>query len=851
MKTGDDKFKKLYRPYPESLLDESYHKPMVIVLAPSGYGKTTLVRDWLARHTDMQHVWVMLGQDETDEDWMWQKVCGQFEGINEEISHKLKECGLPRTNQEIDNLIQLIQHDIKGPLCLVVDDFHECSSEAINRLITRLVYADIAYLHMILIGRLHPQFSYEEMILKGYCVVIDQQALTLTKEETNEIFESNGVHLSEEEVNKLVGYTDGWIAAVYLTLLDYKRQRQLRLSMSMLHLLKTAIYDKAPEPIRQILMKMSLFEGFTIDEARYVTEIDVDETGLQSMMEVFGFGHYVMQDGKYVIHSLLKSVARAELDRSKLNKNELLFRDGQWQEDNGNPIQAINCYIKCGVMAKVLAVLSGEDGMDVCYQMSVVLDDFFAKLPMEDRLDNPKAYLSYIYAMAIQRDVRKAERLLEAVEKGYRERAEEGFDVAATLGEISIIKAMLQFNDIKAMAKTMADAFERLRGQSSSIFKNNVLTYGTPCTLHLYHRDMGSLREIVEAEKEYTRYYMKLIQRMDCGWDELYDAEYAYTTAQFSKALELARMVGEKAKFMQQLCIVISSYFIQLNCLIHLGMLQEFEKTIEELEREMKGVVRPVFTVDYELTVSNVYAKVNWLDRVPEWVQNFNLDECGRIIRSVRSGCMTFGIMLIQTEQWARLDAIAERMMMPYENSVHLYVTMSAYIYKAIAMSHLQTKEKALAWIRKALEIAKCDGIKAPLIENGRELKPLLMELAREDGYAKEILPYCDVYLKNTKKFGEKKTKTMLTERELEIMKLVENGLRNTEISEKMHIALVTVEKTLTNIYRKLGVSNRAAAVAKWGGGGTVDGIMTLPSDEEPAEYGLPSQEQTGEQLKK
>lgn len=817
-----EKIKELRRRHLEEMLEEIFYKPMVIVAASSGYGKTTVVRSFFSRQNRLRDIWISLGEDESDDNWLWQKICNQFAGVKDEVYTQLKELGLPRTGQGMDSLFQIIMDNLERPVCLVIDDYQECKSTAINQLLARIGHAGIPNLHIMIISRIQPEFPYEEMMLRGCCSLIDQQALTLSEKETEEIYAINGVKLSEEELKKLSEYTDGWIAAVYLTLYDYKRLGHLRLSLNMIHLLKTAIYDKFPIQIQQILMKMSLFDSFTLEEARYVTEIDVQEIALQGMLESYGFGHFDVHDNKYMVHSLLKTVTRTELDKSGEDKEILYFRDGQWQEKNGNLILAIANYRKCNNDEKVFQLLSGGYNIELYDEAPHFLEEYFQEKPLEVKLKHPAAYLSYIYFLTIRYNVKEGKRLFEETVEGYSRMREQDlpWDYERIQGELCIIKSLLEFNDLEKMVESMRQGYRLLNGRSSAVFQNNLLTYGTPCTLHLYHRKPGDLKKVVELEKKHTSYFMKLIQRVDGGWDELYDAEYELTTGNMEKALELARTVGEKSRFRKQLCVSISSYYIKFWCLIYLGRVQEFEKTMEEMHQEMKGASRPVFIIDYELTYGNAYAKLNQLDKIPEWIYNFNLDECNQIVHNVRSGCMTYGVILRQMRQWVHLDALAEQMLMPYGKSIHLYVMIAAYVYKSIAALHLEGEEKACVWLKQAVDIAKADCIRTSFIDNAKEILPLLQKLSREDNFCRDLIPYCEKYVENCKKFVKRTNEIKLTQREQEIMQLVKEGWHNNEIGEQLHIAIVTVEKTLTNIYRKLGVSNRAAAVAKCGGGG-------------------------------
>ncbi|MBU5474456.1 response regulator transcription factor [Roseburia sp. MSJ-14] len=107
-------------------------------------------------------------------------------------------------------------------------------------------------------------------------------------------------------------------------------------------------------------------------------------------------------------------------------------------------------------------------------------------------------------------------------------------------------------------------------------------------------------------------------------------------------------------------------------------------------------------------------------------------------------------------------------------------------------------------------------------MENAGELLPIL-KLVEDDEidheYLKKVIFHCQQYqtgqnLILNKGEGQKEA-SLLTERELEILQLVKTGYKNGEIGKTLNIATVTVEKALSNIYRKLNVKGRTEAVKK------------------------------------
>ena len=61
---------------------------------------------------------------------------------------------------------------------------------------------------------------------------------------------------------------------------------------------------------------------------------------------------------------------------------------------------------------------------------------------------------------------------------------------------------------------------------------------------------------------------------------------------------------------------------------------------------------------------------------------------------------------------------------------------------------------------------------------------------------------------------GGKPDSPNLTERESEVLKLIVDGLTKKEIADSLQLSRHTIDSHLRNIYQKLHVKNRAAAVA-------------------------------------
>lgn len=807
--------KELLRADLEHQLEQIWDKPLTVITAPSGYGKTTLLTGYLEKKEYTTQIYLSLGRDAVDEVWVWTKLCAKCSVYSEGMAEELSEIGLPESSQEVEYVKSIVEKYVRRPTCLVIDDFEECKSRNINRVITNLAYDGIKDLHIVIVSRTYPDIPCEELFLRGCCIMIDKTELALSRRETEEVFAINGVKLSTAESDAVYEYTDGWISAVYLALYDYLRNGRVGAFTSAHHLLKTAIFDKLTPTLQNIYTKLSPFDSFTCEAAAYVAEEDILPAALLEVMDAYGFLRYDAKTQRYSMHSLLRAVAGQELIRRGLDKNYLYNRGAVWCEQNGDEAQAVLNYNSAGNNEAILRLLSGNARHIVFESMPVILQKIFTQIPMEQKKLYPVAWLGYIYDVTVRIGKKKSIPLYTEACAAYEGVETDGSGVLKLQGELEFIGSMLEFNDIEKTNARMKEAYELLENRPSRIFRQTLMNYGVPFMTQLYYRRAGQLARTIELEKEYARYYMRLVDSGSGHWDELFDAEYALLTGRMECALQLAKHIQRKAVLRGQPCLVIGSYLIETKSLFYLGE-RQLEAKMQEFADFRQSLLRPSLVKSADIVYSSVYAALGEKEMMAGWVQNVEFDACNKAMENVRMGGVTYGMLLCREQKWMELDVIAEQLLAPFTKNEHIYAFIVGWIYKAIATCHLKGQVQATTYIKKALEIAKQDSVELPFIENGVELLQIADVLRVQDSFWEALLPKMQQYKSAYEKFRGVREEVILTSRETELLELVKDGLRNVDIGRRLGIAQVTVEKSLTAVYRKLGVANRAAAVAKW-----------------------------------
>jgi LuxR family maltose regulon positive regulatory protein len=137
-------------------------------------------------------------------------------------------------------------------------------------------------------------------------------------------------------------------------------------------------------------------------------------------------------------------------------------------------------------------------------------------------------------------------------------------------------------------------------------------------------------------------------------------------------------------------------------------------------------------------------------------------------------------------------------------------------ILQALAYHGKNDKEQALAILERAIMLAQPEGFVRVFLDEGEPMEKLLYQAKVHQvgaSYLSELLSHVSTdsnqALPNTQLLVEP-----LTKRELELLKLIEQGCTNQEIADRLVISIPTVKRHISNIYSKLGVKNRTQAIS-------------------------------------
>lgn len=207
------------RPRLINLINHGLDRSLVLISAPAGYGKTTLVSSWL-KDIQVPSTWLSLDEDDNDPIRFLQNFLAALQKIIPAIQPDLLSVFQGMKPDPFSALLNFLINEIAGyasSFVFVIDDFHLIHAQPVLDMLTSLLEHSPPQMHLVLISRIDPPLPLFRLRARDQLVEIRVEQLQFNKEETtvflNEIM---GLSLSDDDVAALEKRTEGWIAGLQL-----------------------------------------------------------------------------------------------------------------------------------------------------------------------------------------------------------------------------------------------------------------------------------------------------------------------------------------------------------------------------------------------------------------------------------------------------------------------------------------------------------------------------------------------------------------------------------------------------------------------------------------------------------
>lgn len=343
-------------------LDDAVLRPVVLIAAPAGFGKTTLITQWFAEdRVPAATAWVSLDARDDSPDQLWTHVSLALELAGCRPS----EPGTPSEPLRADELLAGVVGDLlrameglERELVLVLDDFHVLQNPVCHRQVELLVEHLPSRAHLVISTRADPGLRLGRLRAAGRLGEIRAADLAFTTDEAASMLAAEDEHLSEAALHDLVDRTEGWAAGLYLATLSMAGRtdgdqfvREINGGNRFIgDYLSEEVLAAHSREVREFIKDVSILERFSASLCDFVTG-QVGSVRLLHELERTNLFLVPLDESRtwFRFHHLLASVARSELEFESPERVPLLHdRAARWFGDHGLVDEAVTHSLASG-----------------------------------------------------------------------------------------------------------------------------------------------------------------------------------------------------------------------------------------------------------------------------------------------------------------------------------------------------------------------------------------------------------------------------------------------------------------------------------------------------------------------
>lgn len=383
----------------------------VLVCAPAGYGKTTLLALHAHRlkRADRLIAWMTCDRHDADSTHLWQGVLAALTAaVGRTPAHRRPRdpFGSMTAPAVMDRafLAELAEavDALGAPMTLVLDDFHEITDSGTLAGVTDFVRSLPNRLNLIVGTRRDPAISLHRLRLDGRLREVRGADLAFGRGEVERVLRGQGVQLDDSDLTMLWRRTEGWPAAVRLASLSLAHDPDPARFVAefagddsaVAGYLVAEILGRLPGALQQFLLDTCVTDDLTAELAATLSGRPDAGALLDGLEQANALVQRLGRSGEWFrYHALLRSYLRAELRRRDLGATRTRHRRAAaWFDDAGLPGSALEHAVAAGDAAMIRALLSRHGVRLLLAGNGSLLSRVIAESPPEVR-DDPEILL--------------------------------------------------------------------------------------------------------------------------------------------------------------------------------------------------------------------------------------------------------------------------------------------------------------------------------------------------------------------------------------------------------------------------------------------------------------------------
>jgi LuxR family maltose regulon positive regulatory protein len=856
------------RPRLIARLNEGLHHKLTLISAPAGFGKTTLISEWLTT-CHRPTAWLSLDKGDNDATRFLTYLVSALQTIAAPLGTGV--LGMLQSPQppSIESLLTALLNDLttlSDPFVLVLDDYHVLNAQPIDQALTFLLEHLPPQMRLVIVTREDPSLPLARFRSQSHLTELRAADLRFTASEAVEFLtQVMGLPLSAEDIGLLTTRTEGWIAGLQLAALSLRGapdatsfiQSFTGSHQFVMDYLVEEVLEQQPEHIQSFLLRTSILDRLCGPLSEAVV-LDPAVSG-QATLEYLEHANLFLvpldhERRWYRYHHLFAELLRQRLQQriasstedAESQVNELHIRASIWYEAQGLELEAFQHAAAAHDVERAARIML--DGkripMHLRGAMTAILD-WLASLPKTFLDARPTLLVRYASGLLVIGQTTGVEEKLRVAEAALQS-AEPDDTTQDLIGQIAAARATLATNQLKveSMLAQSRRALEYLHP------KNLIFRTTAYCMLgiaYLLQGDRAAARqaytEAIALSEASGNIFFTLIATSGLGTVQEAENQLHRAAATYQRVLQLAG--GMPLPMIYEAHLGLARILYEWNDLeaaeqhgrqsLHLA--RQYESDVDRF------VACEVFLARLKLAQGDVAGAAAMLARASQSArqQGFahRLPEiaAAQVLTFLRQGQLAAAAHLAETHDLplsqARVllaqgnPAVARAALVPWRRQVEAKgwtdERLKALVLQAVALQADGDQDQAAQLLLDALALAEPEGLIRLFVDEGRPMAPLLTTAAARGlmpDYIGKVLAACEVEKQKYEATASQLPPAQplfepLSRRELEVMRLIAQGLSNQEISERLVLALETVKGHNKKIFGKLQVQRRTEAVAR------------------------------------
>ena len=851
-------------------LNEGRQKKLTLVSAPAGYGKTTLVSQWIA-DVGLPAAWLSLDREDNGLTRFLIGLVSSLSAIPIGFSGRFTSMLESPQPPSAEYILEIVLNGIAifpDHFFLVLDDYHVVNSKPVNDALAFLLDRLPRQMHLVIVTREDPLLPLARLRAGNQLTELRAADLRFSPSEAAAFLNlTMGLSLSVHEIADLDRRTEGWITGLHLAAVSMQGQDDsagfIRAFTGshrfVLDYLMEEVLQNLPENMRSFLLGTSILDRLcgplcdallsdpTVSGQRMLEELDRANlfiVPLDSERQWFRYHH--------LFSELLRQQLRQSADKDSVEGAEEQYhlRASKWYEDNGFQMSAFHHAAAAHDIPRAERLMESE-GMPITQGggAAIVLD-WLQSLPASAMDPRPRLWVRWATLLLASGQATGVEEKLQAAEAAIAalQTAESDSCIRDLLGQIACARAILAFTryDADTIFRQAERALEYLTPGDRPFSFTAHWMIGMAC---LFEGDRararrailealslakasGDIHNIILAETSLGQ-----IREMD---NQLYQAEETYRHIVLLLDECPLPVAGEAYRGLAQICyerneLNEAESYGQRSLILARG----YDQTIDRF------VVSKVFLAKIKLARGDRDGAAEMLAETEKSVRRRAFE------RRMPEVAAAQVLVLLSQSNYRAAASLADIHHLPMSRA-RVYLAegnaqealrllkslrerstemgwqdeqLKATVLEAVCRHALGERSEAVELIDRALFVAEPEGFVRLFVDEGARMALLLKDAAgtsKVPAYvAKLLAAFQDELMAGENKpvaAGAPKIQPVyepLSPRELEVLRLIAGGLSNHDIGERLFLALDTVKGHNRRIFEKLRVQRRTEAVAR------------------------------------